>query len=76
MNEDISSIEKEIANTSMGGHPHVVILGAGASLAAFPNGDKNGRQLPLMNNLVEVVGLRSLLDSWDIDHGETDFEAM
>ena len=26
--------------------PHVVILGAGASLAALPNGDKNGHQLP------------------------------
>jgi len=23
--------------------PHVVILGAGASYAAFPNGDKNGK---------------------------------
>ena len=33
-------------------HPHVVILGAGASLAAFPDGDKNGRKLPLMNDIV------------------------
>jgi hypothetical protein len=29
---------------------HVVILGAGASYAAFPDGDKNGRKLPLMWN--------------------------
>ena len=35
--------------------PHLVILGAGASYAAFPNGDKNGRKLPLMNNIVEEV---------------------
>src|SRR5436190_220154 len=28
--------------------PHVVILGAGASLASLPNGDKNGKSLPLM----------------------------
>lgn len=41
--------------------PHVVILGAGASLAAFPNGDKHGSKLPLMNNLVDVIGLRDLL---------------
>lgn len=35
--------------------PHVVILGAGASLAAFPRGDANGKQLPLMNNLVSTL---------------------
>jgi len=37
--------------------PHVVILGAGASLASLPNGDKNGKSLPLMNNFVETLGL-------------------
>lgn len=37
--------------------PHLVILGAGASLAAFPNGDKHGRKLPLMNSLVEKLDL-------------------
>lgn len=41
--------------------PHVVILGAGASLAAFPNGDANGHRLPLMKNAIEVIGLRKLL---------------
>jgi hypothetical protein len=40
--------------------PHVVILGAGASLAAFPNGDRNGRRLPLMKDFVDVVALRGL----------------
>ena len=34
--------------------PHVVMLGAGASVAAFPNGDKNGRKVPLMKDLVGV----------------------
>ncbi|UGS22295.1 hypothetical protein [Flavobacterium cyclinae] len=37
--------------------PHLVILGAGASLASFPNGDKHGRKLPLMNSLVEKLDL-------------------
>jgi hypothetical protein len=41
--------------------PHVVILGAGASLAAFPNGDRAGRRLPLMQNLAEIVGLEDML---------------
>jgi len=37
--------------------PHVVLLGAGASRAACPNGDANGRRLPLMVDLVPSVGL-------------------
>lgn len=41
--------------------PHVVLLGAGASKAAFPNGDASGKQLPLMNDLVNTIGLSSLL---------------
>lgn len=43
--------------------PHVVILGAGASYSAFPNGDKNGKELPLMHNLIDKLGLSSLLSS-------------
>ncbi len=42
--------------------PHVVLLGAGASRAAFPNGDRTGHPLPLMNDLVSVVGLESILE--------------
>ncbi len=37
--------------------PHIVILGAGASVATFPNGDANGNIIPLMNNLIELLGL-------------------
>jgi hypothetical protein len=42
------------------GRPHVVLLGAGASYAAFPNGDKNGHKLPLLKDFVEVIGLHDL----------------
>ena len=45
--------------------PHVVLLGAGASLASFKEGDAYKRILPLMNNFVEVVGLNKLLEKWD-----------
>ena len=38
--------------------PHIVIVGSGASVASFPKGDKNGKQLPTMDNLVEVIGLK------------------
>lgn len=47
--------------------PHVVLLGAGASLAAFPEGDVNNKKLPDMNNLVEVVQLKSLLEKYNIN---------
>ncbi len=56
--------------------PHVVLLGAGASLAAFPNGDANGKQLPLMNNIVEVVGLSDLFDDEGINYKNINFEIL
>ncbi len=54
---------------------HVVILGAGASLAAFPTGDAFGRQLPLMNNLIQVLGLEDTLVKAGLDVTEG-FEAI
>ena len=36
--------------------PHVVILGAGASKAAMPDGDKFGRLIPLMDDLPNILG--------------------
>jgi len=47
--------------------PHVVILGAGASRATCPNGDKKGNRLPLMSDFTEIVGLKSLLHQWGIN---------
>lgn len=42
--------------------PHVVILGAGASCAAIPHGDKNGKKISAMNGFIDQLGLRSVLD--------------
>ena len=36
--------------------PHVVILGAGASKAAMPQGDKFGNAIPLMDDLPNILG--------------------
>lgn len=58
------------------GRIHVVILGSGASFAAFPQGDKNGRKLPLMRNIVDVVGLGSLLDEAGINEHRDNFEKL
>ncbi len=65
--EDYSdSIRKEIADFRVR-KPHLVILGAGASRASCPVGDRNGRELPLMSDFSEKLGLDNLLRSWGID---------
>ena len=40
---------------------HTVILGAGATIAAIPNGDKNGRKSSVMNGLIEKLNLHEVL---------------
>lgn len=50
--------------TVMGGGGHVVILGAGASIAStIRNPEFNGKQLPSMDNFIEVVGLQDIVSS-------------
>ena len=57
--------------------PHVVLLGAGSSRAAFPNGDAAGRRLPLMTDLVEIVGLQQLVEEAGREYAnETNFETI
>lgn len=47
-----------------GGGTHVVILGAGASFAAtLRNPEKNKQHLPLMWNIVDIVGLNDVVDA-------------
>ncbi|MGI8656076.1 MAG: hypothetical protein ACR2LC_12760 [Pyrinomonadaceae bacterium] len=67
------SAEDEIAQVKMQ-RPHVVVLGAGASIQAFPNGDKNGKKLPSMLNFVDVLDLSSMLDNAGVPHKGRNFE--
>lgn len=53
--------------------PHLVIVGAGGSRAACPSGDAQGQRLPLMADLVAIVGLDSLLDEAGV-HPDSNFE--
>lgn len=69
------NIVELIEDTSMG-RPHVVILGAGASLAAFPEGDANGKRLPLMADFVDTIGLNSILEKQGISYGDKNFEEI
>lgn len=41
--------------------PHVFILGAGASKAALPNGDRNGVECPVMDGFLKKTGLADIL---------------
>lgn len=66
MADNIISVEQEISNVEMS-RPHVVVLGAGASRAACPNGDANSKILPLMNDFTEILGLTKLISDWGIN---------
>ncbi len=52
------------------------MLGAGASLAAFPSGEGSGKRLPLMKDLVSTCGLDRVLKAAGITEGLDDFEAL
>ncbi len=56
--------------------PNLVILGAGASIQAFPNGDKDGRVLPSMGDLCAVTGIEDKLAALGADETQNDFEAV
>jgi hypothetical protein len=56
--------------------PHVIILGAGASIQAFPKGDKEGIELPSMRDLVAKIGIRDSLSKMGKDGSGDDFEAV
>ena len=71
----LASSDELIRNPAMQ-RPHVVILGAGASRAACPDGDKNGRRLPVMEDLVSVLRLRDLLTKNGIAGANDNFEVL
>ena len=64
-NPDVS--KKELANSIQSDKPHIILLGAGASRAVCPSGDKNGKKLPLMRDFVDCLELKPKLKEWDID---------
>ena len=55
--------------------PHVVILGAGASRAAFPSGDAKKKRLPLLVDLPDCLGLRAAITDAGFLAG-ADFESV
>lgn len=47
----------------MKNRPHVVILGAGATMAAIPNGDKFGRKSSVMSGFLEQLGMTQVIQA-------------
>jgi len=56
--------------------PHIVILGAGASKAAFPDGDESHMRLPLMSELIDMLDLKEAIQDFGYTTPITDFEAF
>lgn len=66
----------KISEVPLSGGCHVVILGAGASIAAtLRNPEAHGLQLPSMNNLPDVVGLNGVLSHFPQELIQENFEA-
>ena len=55
------NITQEDINKFILSRPHVFILGAGASKAAIPYGDRNGINCPLMEGFIEKAGLKHII---------------
>ena len=70
------TIEEGI-NQVFGGGGHVVILGAGASIAATRrNGEANGKKLPSMDNFSEVLNLEDILENVPQELQSKNFEKL
>lgn len=70
------NVSREIQKIRMV-RPHVVILGAGCSKAAVPQGDANGMRLPLMDDFLDVVRpVKDALESAGVPTDGKNFEEI
>ena len=74
LNNNEVSVQQEIEDVSVG-KPHVLLLGAGASKAALPSGDKNGKPVPILRDLARDLHLHRDFPQDLVDLSQTDFEA-
>lgn len=75
MKDEMHTLD-ELMDTPLQERPHLVVLGAGASYAATPHGEKHARHLPLMKDLSNALELRNLLDCEMYRKSSQDFEAF
>ncbi|MBD5543564.1 MAG: hypothetical protein HDR01_04775 [Lachnospiraceae bacterium] len=62
----MSDITVEELEYYMKNRLHVVALGAGASCAAIPDGDKYGRKISAMSGFIEKLGLGDILSKVEL----------
>lgn len=58
----------------MKNRPHVVILGAGASCATIPNGDKYGKKISAMSGFIDKLGLSTIISKVEIHTSSDNLE--
>ncbi|MDI3075896.1 hypothetical protein QJL41_15310 [Clostridioides difficile] len=58
----------------MKNRPHVVILGAGASCAAIPNGDKYANKISAMSGFIDKLGLSNIISRVSINTSSDNLE--
>lgn len=69
--------KEDRVKTVYGGGGHVVILGAGASIAStIRNPELGGKQLPSMDNFIDLVGLIDIVDSLPENLRAKNFEKL
>lgn len=69
--------KEEGINQVYNGGGHVVILGAGASIAStLRNPEKNGKMLPSMDNFIDLVGLNEIIEKVPENLRANNFEKM
>jgi len=69
--------KEEGINQVFEGGGHVVILGAGASIAStFRNSEKTGKRLPSMDNFSDIVGLKDIIDKVPKNLKDSNFEKL
>lgn len=56
--------------------PHLFILGAGATKATIPNGDRYGRKSPVMENFMREIGIDGLLEGVTLKTKSNNIEAI
>jgi hypothetical protein len=72
---DLVSVDNQRQHVGIG-RPHLVLLGAGASLAALPKGDKRGVMPPLMSNFISTLELEPLLKAHGLKRIPDNFEVL
>jgi len=71
---DVTPEEAHKVQLRIKNRPHVVVLGAGATVAAIPNGDKYGQKSSVMDGFIDALEMRAVIDSVNLKTTSTNLE--